>query len=449
MKERSLLTTSLKTSQSLEHYRATPAGPYLDAFLGWLEARGYQRPPYPSPTAGRPVQAFAALALKAYGQYLQELQRLRSPSGRFSHLFVGARHFGTFLATPGVVTPAAAVIQAPPEPELLRAVRRWMRPHRGTTDATLNGDRLPILALLHALGEQPEQLTATALRTFVLDRAGQQGIGGAQTVVTAVRMFVRLLIAIGRCTPGLDQALPPLAHWRFASLPTYLPAETVERGWATCDRTTATGVRDRAGLLLLARLGRRAGAVAALPWRDLDWHEGPLGGAGKQRRATRLPLPQEVGEALLPYVEQARPRVASSQVVLTTSAPRRPRPAKTVTASAARARRRAQVAWPPSGAHGRRPTPATTLRRPGVSLPSIGAVLRHTSVETTAPYATVDVDRLHLVARPWPWPMVSPLVTARAHRMEMAHDRGVLPLLGSRQIGIRQATGHRCTPLSR
>ena len=409
-----MLTTYLKTPRSLEHYRAQPAGPHLDAFLGWLEARGYQRRRIYhllrgahrfsrwAHSAGVHVQELDAIALEAYGRYLQGLQRLRYPSGRFSHLFVGARHFATFLATVGLVPPAAAVIQPPTEPALLGAFRRWMRTHRGTTDATLNGYRLPIRALLHTLGEQPEQFTATALRAFVLDRAGQQGISGAKTVVTAVRMFVRFLIAIGRCTPGLDHALPTIAHWRLAYLPKYLPAETVERVLATCDLTTSMGVRDRAVLILLARLGLRAGDVAALQWRDIDWHEGTLCVAGTSRRATRLPLPQEVGEAMLTYVEQARPRVSSTHVFLTTLAPLRPLNAKTVTSIAVRALRRAQVECPHHGAHVLRHSAATTMLRQGVSRPSIGAILRHASVETTAHYAKVDVDLLHIVARPWP-----------------------------------------------
>src|SRR6266496_4240779 len=106
--------------------------------------------------------------------------------------------------------------------------------------------------------------------------AGQGGIGRAKTIVTAVCMFLRFGIAIGRCRPGLDHALPTIAQWRLASLPKYLPAETVERVLATCDRTTARGVRDRAVLLLLARLGLRVGDVAALQWKDIDWHAGTL-----------------------------------------------------------------------------------------------------------------------------------------------------------------------------
>ena len=409
-----MLTTYLKTPQTLASYGAEPAGPYLDAFVGWLEEQGYQRRRIShllrgahrfsrwAQSVGFQVHDLDARALEAYGQHLQGLQRLRYPSGRFSHLFVGARHLSLFLGTQGLVAPVARKPPHAVEPELLEAFRVWMRTHRGTTESTLQGYRLPIRALLHALGEQPEHFTATTLRTFVLDHARQQGIGGAKTVVTAVRMFVRFLTAIGRCTPGLDHALPTIAHWRLAYLPQYLSAETVECVLATCDRTTARGLRDWAVLLLLARLGLRAGDVAALQWKDIDWQAGTLSVAGKSRRATRLPLPQEVGEALLAYVERARPAVPTGQVFLTTYAPLRPLSAKAVTSVAARALHRAQVECPHYGAHVLRHSAATTMLRHGVSLPSIGAVLRHASVETTAHYAKVDVDLLHEVARPWP-----------------------------------------------
>src|SRR5207302_568831 len=103
-----------------------------------------------------------------------------------------------------------------------------------------------------------------------LERAGQQGIERAKTVVTAVRMFLRFLIAIGRCQPGLDHAIPTMAHWRLSALPRYVPAEAVERVLRSCDVTTGSGLRDRAVLLLLAGLGLRAGDVAALQWCDIN-----------------------------------------------------------------------------------------------------------------------------------------------------------------------------------
>jgi site-specific recombinase XerD len=414
MKESSMLTTYLKTPRTLEHYRSGLAGPHLDAFTGWLEAQRYQsrrirhllrgahRFSCWAHSTGFSLQALDGQALEAYGHHLQEIKRLRYPSGRYSHLFVGARHLVRFLETRGVVAPATSILPPPSEPALLGTFRQWMQTHRGTTQATLNGYRLTITALLQTLGDQPECWTARALRAFVLERARQGGMGRAKTVVTAVRMFLRVLIAIGRCPPGLDHALPTIAHWRLATLPKYLPAETVERVLATCDLATPRGVRDRAVLLLLARLGFRAGDVAALQWRDIDWQDGTLCVVGKSRRATRLPLPQDVGEAMLTYLEYQRPRVPHTQVFLTTIAPLRPLRAKAVTAIAARALHRAQVDSPTHGAHVLRHSAATQMLRQGASLPSIGALLRHASVETTAHYAKVDVVLLQEVARPWP-----------------------------------------------
>jgi site-specific recombinase XerD len=277
-----------------------------------------------------------------------------------------------------------------------------MQTHRGTTQATLNGYRLTLTTLLDRLGDQPEHFEAQTLRAFVLEQAGQGGIGRAKTIVTAVRMFLRFCIAIGRCRPGLEHALPTIAQWRLASLPKYLPAETVEQVLATCDLTTPRGIRDYAVLVLLARLGLRAGDVAALQWGDIDWHDATFCVAGKTQRTTRLPLPQEMGDALLVYGERARPHVSTPHVFLTITAPIRPLSAKAVSQVAARALRCAHVASPSYGAHVFRHSAATQMVREGASLPSIGAVLRHASLETTAHYAKVDVALLHRVARPWP-----------------------------------------------
>ena len=236
----------------------------------------------------------------------------------------------------------------------------------------------------------------------MLERAGQQGIGRAKTVVTAVRMFLRFLIAVGRCHPGLEHALPTIAHWRLSSLPRYLPAEAVERVLRSCDVTTAIGCRDRAVLLLLARLGLRAGDVAALQWGDIDWHDGTLCVAGKNRRHTRLPLPQEVGDALLAYVRHPQPRIPSAHVFLTVTAPLTPASPQAISQIAARALRRTHVESPIYGAHVLRHSAATQMLRQGASLPAIGAVLRHASVETTAHYAKVDIALLQEVASAWP-----------------------------------------------
>lgn len=194
-----MLATYVKTPVALQHYRSGPAGPHLDAFIVSLEEqdypsrrmlhliRGVKRFSLWAQDAGLTLQELDANALEAFGQHLQDLQRLRYPSGRYSHLFVGARHFVRFLERSGVVAPAALATSQLSDPELLEAFYTWMKTHRGTTDATLKGYRLTIIDLLQTLGERPERFEAKSLRAFVLDRTEQKGIGHAKTVVTAVR----------------------------------------------------------------------------------------------------------------------------------------------------------------------------------------------------------------------------------------------------------------------
>jgi site-specific recombinase XerD len=276
-----------------------------------------------------------------------------------------------------------------------------MLTHRGTTAATLNNYRLTLIDLLETLGDQPARYDARALREFILNRARRHGIGHAKTVVTSVRMFLRFLIATGRCPPGLDQAIPTIARWRLASLPRYLSAEAVERTIAGCDLTLPIGVRDRAVLLLLARLGLRAGDVTALKLSALDWQAGTVQVMGKNRRQHRLPLPQDVGDAILHYLAH-RPDMDNDQVFLTTIAPCKGLSYQAVGKIATQAMHRASVQTPVHGAHVLRYSAATQMLRHGVPLAAIGAVLRQASVETTLGYAKVDVHLLQHVVRPWP-----------------------------------------------
>jgi site-specific recombinase XerD len=408
-----MLTTYLKKPLTRERYRSGPAGPHLDEFTSWLEARGY-RPRLIlrllrgvhhfsrwAHSTGLSIQALDAEALETFRHHLHNQRRLRYPSGHYTHRFLAARHFVMFLAATGRVTAPASMRRTAAEPQLLGEFRHWMHTHRGTTMATLNNYRLTLLDLLETLGDQPVQYDARALRAFILDRACRHGIGQAKTVVTSVRMFLRFLIAVGRCTPGLDHAIPTIARWRLASLPRYLSAEAIERMIASCELTTLLGRRDRAVLLLLARLGLRAGDVAALQLSDIDWQAGTVQVAGKNRRHTRLPLPQEVGDAILRYFER-RPAVDNHHVFLTTVAPCKDLSYQTVGQIATRAMHRAGVEVPRHGSHVLRHSAATQMLRHGVPLSAIGAVLRHVSMETTAGYAKVDRQLLQQVARPWP-----------------------------------------------
>jgi integrase/recombinase XerD len=408
-----MLATYFKTPSTLVRYRSSPAGPHLDAFVDWLENQGYQPKPirhllrgvdrvaHWASSSGLSAQEMDAQSLETFRQALHDQPCLRHPSGSVSHLFAGARRFVTFLAVTGRVSSAAAIRPGSAEPRLFVEFRHWMQTHRGVTTATLNNYRPILLELLELLGDQPAQYDARTLRAFVLDRARRHGICRAKTVVKAVRMFLRFLIAVERCPPGLDHAIPTIARWRLASLPTYLSAEAVERVLASCNCTTRIGVRDRAVLLLLARLGLRAGDVAALRCSDIDWAEGTVLVAGKNRRQTRLPLPQEVGDAILDYLAH-RPSVSCDQVFLTTVAPFKGLSYQAVGQIATRAMRRAVVEVPKSGSHVLRHSAATQMLRHGLPLEAIGAMLRHASIGTTAGYAKVDLQLLHEVVKPWP-----------------------------------------------
>ena len=224
----------------------------------------------------------------------------------------GAALFMKHLRTLGIIdTPP---IDRTDRPALLVAFRRWMRDQRGTQDMTLDNYDIPIQTLLRRLADPPEPLSARSLRQCFLKYSDGKSYSVIKHCATALRWFVRFQIAEGRCPIGLDAAIPLVPHWRLSSLPRYLQPEDVARILASCDPTTAVGKRDRAILLLLARLGLRAGDVVKLRVADVDWKNAWLRVSGKSRRETRLPLTQEVGDALVVYLQAGRPQTDTDRI---------------------------------------------------------------------------------------------------------------------------------------
>ncbi len=180
--------------------------------------------------------------------------------------------------------------------------------------------------------------------------------------------------------------------------------EVVERVIAACDLDKPHGVRDHAILLLLARLGLRAGDIVFMVMDDFDWDAGTLKVRGKNRKEFILPLPQDAGDAVVRYVVEARPAAASDRVFLCANAPIRPLSrSATVSSIVMLALRRAGITDPPSrGAHLLRHSAATAMIRAGVSYGAVATMLRHQSPDMTAYYAKVDVALLLQVAQPWP-----------------------------------------------
>jgi len=446
-----MLKTYCTRERTCATYAAGPAGPYLDDFIHWLEERGFTTRTVRrclfgatqfaawAEAAGIAVQRLDATSLDAFRESLAQHGQLRYASGNLTARCLGAQYFLSFLTTQGIVPFAAAAASGATPPVLLVAFRHWMEVHRGVTTQTLRHYSPIILDVLTTLGEQPEQYTAKGLRAFVLACANRHGKGKAKHVVTVTRMFVRFLIATGRCTPGLDEAIPTIALWRLATLPQYLPTDDIAHIISACDPSTPLGARDRAILLLMAHLGLRGSDVAGLRLHDLHWHDGTLVVSGKSRRETRLPLPQEVGEALWHYLECARPPITTDRVFITVIAPWVPISPQVIRQTAARAIQRAGIRAPTVGARLFRHSAATAMLRQGASLQTIGDIVRHTSIETTAHYAKVDVDLLQHVARPWPegalgscrlwiplWPCVA---RSTSHSRRSKGTYGTLPSL--------------------
>jgi len=314
-----------------------------------------------------------------------------------------AGRFVVFLAERGVIPPTPPVAAAIVHPQILD-YQRWLAVHRGLSERSVSRQGRMIKRLLPGIGEDPRAYGAATIRAAVRAEAQRCSPSHIGTMTSALRGYLRFLAASGLCRPGLDQAVPPVLQWRLSALPRYLPSADVERMIASCDLATPLGLRDRAALLLLARLGLRAGDVRGLRLGDFDWAAGAVRVCGKSRRSVRLPLPQDVGDAVLAYIENGRPAVTEDRLFLRSKAPYRPfTTSSSISSIVARALRQAGIVDPPSrGASLLRHSAATTMLRAGATLEAVGAVLRHRSLDMTAHYAKVDVTMLETIAQPWP-----------------------------------------------
>lgn len=408
-----MLTTYFKQQTTHATYYAQLTGPYLDSFSDWLVQRGYRHETicdHLQGTAqfgqwiqatGHTLQSLSDKTLEQFRQHLSACGQLRTRTGAYCPQWRSAKIFLQFLQAQQLVAPPVFPSKVVP-PAVVTQFEQWMQVHRGVKLSTLETYRRPLIDLVNHLGESPEQFDAVQLRLFVLAYAEHNHKAATKTRLNATRAFVRFLIVTGRCQPGLEAAIPPIAQWRLSTLPRYLLPEQVERVISACDGSTAIRIRDRAIILLLARLGLRAGEVADLAFGDLDWLHGTLTVMGKSRREAKLPLPQDTGDALLHYLNTARPTINCDHVFITALAPWKRLASNTVSRVASQALKRAGVEAPSCGAHVLRHSAATTWLHQGASLQVIGDVLRHCDTDTTAHYAKVDTALLQQVTCPWP-----------------------------------------------
>ncbi len=288
---------------------------------------------------------------------------------------------------------------------LTQDYERFLRSQRGLAPATLSS-YLPIVRrfLTEHFGKKSlrvAKLRPRDLHRFILRQVPRGSRNYAKLMVTALRSFMGFLFQRGAIKTDLLAGVPGVANWRLSHLPKSLPPEQVERLLQCCDRNTPSGQRDYAILLLLARLGLRGGEVLAMTLDDPDWEHGEIVVRGKGQRFERLPLPKDVGAALVHYLRHVRPACATRKLFIRMRAPRYGLRLSAICCVVRRALKRAGLNPDFKGAHLLRHSLATNMLRRGASLSEIGQLLRHAQPTTTQIYAKVDIEALRRIALPW------------------------------------------------
>jgi site-specific recombinase XerD len=329
----------------------------------------------------------------------------RRAAGYAGHITGRAlRPLAGYLRRLGVIPPPAPAVAASAEERLLARYREYLLLERGLAGTTADLNVRMVRPFLAGRVQETDagvdlgQLTAREVAAFVVTQSRQRP-KPVKRMVTALRSLLGFLRLEGLI--GQPLAVPSPAGWIQAGLPRALDGDQVAALLACCDPRTRTGRRDLAILTLLARLGLRAGEVAALRLDDIDWRRGEITVRGKGNRHDRLPLPADAGQRIVAYLQDGRPGTAQGRTVFVRAqAPYRALTSNAVTTVVACAGQRAGLGV--IGAHRLRHSAATAMLRSGGSLTEIGQTLRHARPLTTAIYAKVDVAALRQLARPWP-----------------------------------------------
>lgn len=382
----------------------------VEGYRAWLVERGY------TPDTIRNM-------LKELGQVGLWLSSVGLTAAEFDEervaAFLAARHAAGRRRVPGTramapllsyLRASGTAVQAQPLVTPLTALvaqyRCWLVTERGLAPSTVLRYENAARRFLQEQafnGEvfAPASLSGADVNAFLLRECVRVSAGSAKGRVAELRSVLRFLYLQGITPLRLGTAVPPVGGWRLSTLPPpAVSAADIQRLLDSCDRNTGVGLRDFAMMTLVARLGLRSIEVARLQLGDVDWRAGELVVRGKAGRYDRLPLPAEVGEALVAYLAAGRNPVGASHLFLTGRAPRGPIRADLVGDVVERACKRAGL--PKVGPHRLRHALAGELLRRGAGLVAISQVLRHQDLATTALYAKVDLDSLRQVAQPWP-----------------------------------------------
>ena len=385
-----------------------PLGPFVEGYRAWLLVRGY------SPS----VVIRSLIALGHLGRWTERealavdqltatavsafLADYRSDRGRLPTASVWP--LLEYLRAEGAVPAEPPAVLAPVD-QLVGEYREWLLCERGLAPMTVrSSEQLARRFLAERVSPGDPRggqgITAEEVNDFLVRECARVSTGSAACFTYRLRSLLRYLAIRGLADPGLALAVPRVARWRAATIPQFPARPELDRLLASCERDNATGTRDYAVLLLLVRLGLRAIEVSRLQLDDLDWRAGEVTVDGKAHRRDRLPLPSDVGEAIVAHLRHRGRQRGERRVFLTVHAPIRPLEPSGVRTIVRNACRRAGIERVP--AHQLRHALASDLLREGASIIDISQVLRHNQLESTAIYAKVDLERLRLAASPWP-----------------------------------------------
>ena len=402
-------------SRTIRRLRDGPLGEYIDRFADRLWERGYARATARTKLwlvtdlswwLQREQLTVDALNEHSVERFLNEGKRL-GLGRHLTHDRAGLRELLGLLRELGEIPTPSPPSQESSRERLERGFKRYLVRERRLADSTLKNILPPVRAFLaQRFGTHPPvlgELSPSDVTRFVLRRVEMLSQSRAGLMTYALRSFFRFLRLRGDLAIDLSTCIPKVAARPFSTLPKSLDAEEVESLLSSCDQTTVCGQRDFTILLLLARLGLRAGEIVAMTLEDIDWDAGELRVRGKGGREDRLPLPRDVGEALAQYLSHGRPKCTTRRVFVRVRAPRRGFTSSVAICDVVRkALARAAIDSPRKGAHLLRHSLATEMLRKGASLDEIGQILRHRLADTTAIYARVDLAALRGLARPWP-----------------------------------------------
>ena len=396
-----------------ERLRSGPLGVHVDGFARWLSVQGYG-----NKTGQAKIRLVADFSRWLDQRHLEVKDLNEEKVARFLKARKKQRRWRPrhrqsliqllgYLRQADIIAGPTVAVSDHPRDQILKQYADYLNDQRGLQQLTID-KYLPVArrfleARVDAQCLGLGQLQVQDSTGFLLADSAKESPSRTQLTAGVLRSFLGFLTQAGKVATNLAVSVPPVASGRSSRLPQFLETAQVEQLLSSCDQSCPLGRRDYAVLLLVARLGLRAGEVAHLNLEHIDWEAGELYIRGKSAREDRLPLLPEVGRAIAEYLQRDRPQGPCRRVFLRLQAPHQGFFSASAIAHIVRcALTRAQLQPAHKGAHLLRRSLATQMLRQGATLTQIGQILRHQRAQTTEIYAKVDVVALRALAQPWP-----------------------------------------------